>query len=111
MGVNIQQPTDYVSSIQESRVFIENVSATLKDNLLEIGGHSSGNRWVFEAGNEKNLAALLGTLRDYGVLFMGASYGWPPSAVFEHLRDKGLLTGNYRELIFWRSGDWSIYDR
>jgi hypothetical protein len=43
---------------------------------------------------------LLALLRDNGVAFAGGVHGWPPSAVFEMLREQGQLTGTFVEITF-----------
>lgn len=43
---------------------------------------------------------LLALLRDKGIAFAGGIHGWPPSAVFEMLRDQGELSGAFSEIAF-----------
>lgn len=53
----------------------------------------------------------LDQLNRIGVLFAGGSDGWPPSAIFEDLRGKGLLRGPFKEVASTGPGKWFIRDR
>jgi hypothetical protein len=43
--------------------------------------------------------ATLMALRDMGIPFGCAPAGWPPSAIFELLRDRGLVQGQYKQIF------------
>ncbi len=59
--------------------------------------------WVLKYSSDEDLTDLFRKLRDNGFLFSYDQHGWGPSDVFRHHRDKGLLTGKFKE-IFWRGG-------
>ena len=43
---------------------------------------------------------LLQALRDHGVAFAGGAHSWPPAEVFADLRDRGLVYGEFEEVVF-----------
>lgn len=53
--------------------------------------------WIFSFADDVELARLFAAFRDCGFSFLGGSHGWPPAAVFEDLRTKGMLSGPYQE--------------
>lgn len=53
--------------------------------------------------DDADLAQKLCVLRDAGVAFLGGA-GWPPGAIFEDLRDRGLVDGLYTE-VTWMGPD------
>lgn len=57
--------------------------------------------WVINYCDDEELAKILSALRDDGFLFGYDEHGWCPSGIFEHLRDKNLLSGKFME-IYWR---------
>lgn len=62
------------------------------------------NYWVINYDNDKDLAKIMSSLRDNGFLFSYDEHGWCPSEIFQHLREKGCLSGKFTE-IFWRGPD------
>lgn len=61
--------------------------------------------------HQSELADLLAALRDCGVGLGDEPAGWPPAAVFDNLRSKGLLSGKFKALSFQGDGKWAIRDR
>ena len=57
--------------------------------------------------SEKELADILSKIRDIGIPFIGGPAGWPPSSIFEHLREKGMIDGNYIN-ITWKNPNETI---
>lgn len=69
--------------------------------------------WIlkYSENNEEQLAKILEQLRDFGFYFLGSVGGWPPSAIFDYLREKKLAHGKIIE-IMWRSPyEAVIFDR
>lgn len=58
----------------------------------------------FRYSSRENLGQILETLRDAGYAFVGGPGGWPPAAVFEELREKGLVKGPFVELTAYADG-------
>jgi hypothetical protein len=123
-GPTTEKPVDcvsdviYVSAINKDRVFIDNPSPRLRQELGHLGGEFSkdprdnSDTWAIDvSGGEKGIATLFDTLRNHDVLFGGDHSGWPPAAIFDLYREKGLLSGPFREIIFYGIGlGWSIIE-
>ena len=108
------RPRDFVSLILNGTIRIEAVTAALADELLRLGGRrfiEGGEVWSLPYESEEALARLLDHLNRRGVLFEGQPAGWPPSAIFEDLRDKNLLSGSFREVTWTGPGTWFIRSR
>jgi hypothetical protein len=102
----------YVSSVLKDIVTIKSVGddgATLPEDLPSPEGVPPAVSVPFNG--KVDLATLLGRLRDHGVALGGDHSGWPPAAVFEDLRDQGLVTGPYMELMFRGLGKWETRSR
>lgn len=54
---------------------------------------------------DAGLAAVLTTLRDEGLPFLDTEYGWPPGAIFDDLRGRGLVEGPYDGIVWGQEGD------
>jgi hypothetical protein len=100
------------------------VSDVRKHDVLILGLGDPTPGWLAEydvrrtAGGEHRLAAagdaqvrLLQLLRDNGVAFAGGAHGWPPAEVFADLRDRGLVHGEFEELVFNRPGSSTVRTR
>ena len=99
----------YVRSIQGKSVVIARLGT---EDWILSGSFTPPDRSAttvaFSYTSEPELANILSALRDQGVAFVSAEAGWPPAAVFEQLRTRGLLSGTYEELLFSGPGKWSI---
>lgn len=102
----------FVAHSQNDIIVICNPSPYTKEKLAYLGGEFTKDEWILMARGETEIAALFDILRTHGVPFGGAAHGWPPAAIFELYREKGLLTGNYREILFYGPDrGWEIYER
>jgi len=63
--------------------------------------------WRINYEDEKELVSILVSLRDGGVPF-GSGRQWPPSDVFEDLREKGLVAGKYKKIFWHGPGQYEI---
>ena len=115
--ISRQGPTDaplpeHVSYVGGDMIVIFHPSDRIKEKLAYLGGEFTKDEWILIARGETEIAALFDILRNHGVLFGGAPHGWPPAAIFELYREKGLLTGHFREILFYGPGrGWAIYKR
>ena len=57
------------------------------------------NVWILSYKDEQELSSCLTALRNAKCLFSGG-HGWSPSAIFQQLRDKGLLSGKFKEIVW-----------
>jgi hypothetical protein len=56
--------------------------------------------WTLSYSSDEELGQLLSVLRDKGYALANAPGGWPPGAVFEDLRERGLVSGDYEEITW-----------
>lgn len=107
MALMPSRPENYISLIRSGEVRIENVTNQLLTILesLSINGLHSDFELVLKAPDEQSLSRLLSQLRDLQVVFSGGS-GWPPAEVFADLRERGLVSGEFREIIWRGPGQW-----
>jgi hypothetical protein len=93
-----------VSNISQERLIIADSGGghtiTRSFNGRRIDDHTI----EITISSRDELPVLLERLRDAGVAFVGGSSGWPPAAVFEDLRDRGLVSGLYEEIVFRAPG-------
>ena len=56
--------------------------------------------WDHPNAGDGELPATLSALRDLGVAFAGGEHGWPPAEIFADYRDRGLVSGEFWEVVF-----------
>lgn len=85
----------------EIEIEIEILDNCIKEKISEIGfinkTHTKKYRKITKTDEDK--AEVFNQLRNLGVYFSNGRE-WCPAEIFEHLRDKGLLTGKY-SMISW----------
>jgi hypothetical protein len=97
----------YVSLVQDGVIKVVNNESACDGELRNLGGKPdvlSSHKWKLKYSQESDLAAILSTLRDMGFAFSGGTSGWPPAAVFEELRAKGVVKGRFIELTWAGKG-------
>jgi hypothetical protein len=100
----------YVTAIQHGTVVIHGVDSRLDEQLSDLSPrHDGEGLLILSVANSAELPTVLARLRDLGVAFMGAPQGWPPAEMFADLRDKGLISGTFDELVF--SGPKTMHRR
>ena len=57
--------------------------------------------WIVRYKGDEELAGILNALRNECFLFGYDEHGWCPSGIFQLLREKGMVHGEFTE-IFWR---------
>ena len=103
---------NYVSSVQDNSVVLtrfDNAEWDLPSSLAVPLTDTTMLSIPFTTDAE--MATLLSSLRDHGLAFGSALSGWPPAAVFENLRTRGLVSGPYLELLFSGPGKWVTHRR
>ena len=111
-GCYIRAVNNVSSSIE---VIVENVNSTVLAILANYSGikQQTVHLDVVIATIDKDwqlVGELMEELRDAGCAFAGAAYGWSPSDVVDWLREQGLFSGSYREVIQY-GGIWAFYER
>jgi len=108
-------PQNYVSLVLGEEIRVNHVTANVARWLEAIGAREcivNGELvWVVKADDEQALGEMMGQLRDMGVLFAGGPAGWPPAEVFDYLREKGVIEGEFQEVLWRGPGNWFIRAR
>ena len=110
-----EKPPSYVSSILvgDNEVTLEASTDVDARDLQALGGRRQLLRrrtWVFPGRDESSLGALLHGLRDLGVAFGWEPSGWPPAAVFAHLRDRGVVHGTIKAIAWRARDDFQVFE-
>ncbi|MDK2123013.1 hypothetical protein [Parachitinimonas caeni] len=93
---------DYIESILSKEICIRCTSILVRKQLLGLhAARERGGDVYVPFESKEHLAFILRKLQTLGLLFADAPAGWPPAAVFEHLRDEGLLQGRIKT-VTWR---------
>ena len=96
---------NYISQVLGNKILAHCSDKAASDVLHAMGASRKlfyRSRFELDAESKEALARSLESLRDEGFLFAAGSSGWPPSAVFEHLRDEGLVKGTI-SIVTWKS--------
>jgi hypothetical protein len=94
---------DYVASVQAKEVVVVCRTRELRHVLKQSRARREllrPSRWRVRYADDAELATALALLRDAGFAFAGAPGGWPPAAVFEHLRERGPVRGRFTEVVW-----------
>jgi len=104
-----------VSLILRDTIRLESVAYDLIDSLKDLGAKEStvndGLFWIIPFGDDNDLAQDLQFLNKLGVLFAGEPSGWAPAAIFEDLRERKLVDGNFKEISWTGSGKWLVREK
>ncbi len=99
---------DKVSAVLADEVIVRCSTRQSLKFVRALGGSRTilrRSKWRLPYDDESELAELMSSLRDAGFAFGGAPHGWPPAAVFAHLREKGLIEGRYVEVVSTGDGE------
>lgn len=99
----VKNQYSYVEWIQNNKITIyccDNNKAKKLKSLNAKRKLFSLNYWIIAYSNDEELAKVISLLRDDGFLFGFDEHGWCPSGIFQHFREKKLLSGKFTE-IFW----------
>lgn len=102
----------YIAAIVRE-IMIEGVTPELEIEIRRLGASRKPdilNRWDIGISSENKKAELLTKLRDLGIPF-GGGPNWSPGEQFEDLRDKGLVSGSYKEITWWGPQKYTIVEK
>jgi hypothetical protein len=97
------QKVSFVESVSDSDVVVVCRNPATENQLKVMGGKQTllpPRKWKIPYASEEQLASVLSTLRDAQIAMAGSLEGWPPSAVFQQLRDNGKLAGKFTEIMW-----------
>jgi hypothetical protein len=101
---------DYVASILGESVQVVYSSPAVQKALVSAGAIHVEGRVELKFKSKQQLASALQTLQQLGILFVDEPAGWPPAAVFQQLREEGLVFGTIGA-ISWRAPDAPVVRR
>jgi hypothetical protein len=90
---------DYVKDIRSNEVIVQCETTSLQ-KALELPGTVIDEVAIVPFRDRSELAALLTWLQSLDVPFLDAGPGWTPAAVFQSMREEGLVSGLING-IFW----------
>jgi hypothetical protein len=90
----------YVEAVLESEVTVTCRASDLVQQLLNLGASKTATGVSLRYDSQQELASLFTALQQLGVPFSEGP-GWPPSDVFQHLREQGLVSGRIKS-VSWR---------
>jgi hypothetical protein len=94
---------NFVEWIGDEKVRVCLVDGSGADTVLKLGGKFSllsRAKAKLHYRTDAELHRILQKLRDDGFAFVGGPAGWPPAAVFEDLRVKGKVSGDFLEIVW-----------
>jgi len=101
---------DYVEAVLAKEVAIHCESNELKKNLEQLGAVAShSGRWLMAYDSRSELAERLSALQALDIFFLDEPAGWPPAAVYEFLRNEGLVRGDVRKISWHGPGQPFIH--
>lgn len=103
----------FVESVQNDELVVVCTDKGHRAKLKGLGAEHRflGSKWHLAYGPRSQLPGILSILRDEGFAFAGAPSGWPPAEVFADLRNKGLTSGTFNEIIWSGPDQPSIRER
>jgi hypothetical protein len=106
-----RKPINYVREAAADDVVVHAEDPGAVEILKRLGfSEVSDATFASAFGSDEAKAEVLGKLRDCEVAF-SAGAGWSPSEVFEELRDRHLIQGQYKRISWTRPGEFQIDDR
>ncbi len=105
-GAKPGNPFSFVESVLALEIVVVCEGAEAENQAAALGGKREffGRRWRIACRERKTLAKALAGLRAAGFYFADQPHGWPPAAVFDQLREEGLVEGRVKR-VTWRGPD------
>lgn len=105
---------NFVEWIGGEKVRVSLVDGSGADTVSKLGGKFplfSRAKAELPYRTEAKLHQILQKLRDDGFAFVGGPAGWPPAEVFEDLREKGKVSGDFLEIVWFDPETTSVKRR
>lgn len=104
----------FVNNILDSDIEVVCRDKAAKAKVKSAGGGRlllSPRKWRIHYSSEDQLAKILDSLRNAKIAMAGSPTGWPPSAVFQRLRDEGKVSGDFIEISWSGPGEEMLLDK
>lgn len=92
---------EFVEAVLANEITVACRTPQLVEKLLGLGAFRTAMGVSLSYSSQQELASALTALQQLEVPF-SEGQGWPPSAVFQHLREQGLVSGRIKS-VAWRS--------
>ena len=100
---------DFVSFIHVSHVSVHAETPALREHILNIGGFlSQESEIAVNYSCEQELANIISMLQKLEISFSDQLAGWPPAAVFDYLKDKGMVSGSIKRISWLNPKEYVI---
>ncbi len=100
------ESTYYVQAVLDNEIIVFCDRKEKINFLKKIGGRREWfikKTWEIDFFSKEEMFELLMKLNIDGAAFSFDEHGWGPSSIFEHYREKGMVSGTIKE-IFWTGG-------
>ena len=104
----------HVEHVQGGLVRVNATDPASRELVRSLGASGSllgRDSFTLPYDSDEALARLLTVLRDAGFALGHQAHGWPPSAIFEDLRDRGLVSGTFLAISWTGPGETVITTR
>lgn len=91
---------DYVEAVLRNEITVACHSAQLVEELLKLGARKTATGASLHYSSQQELASAFTALQRLQIPFSEGP-GWPPSDVFQHLREQSLVSGRFKS-VAWR---------
>jgi hypothetical protein len=98
-------------------VFVEAIAASeVRIAVLKLGKHTAKldlrsmgavrcvfffpRDWKIPFNNQEEMIGAINKIRAHGIPFLGAGPGWHPSSILADLRERGLISGSWKEVVW-----------
>jgi hypothetical protein len=100
---------DFVSFIHPSHITVHAETEALRECISKIGGIASQeSELVVNYSSVQELVTIISMLQKLEIPFSDQLAGWPPAAVFDDLKEKGIVTGNIKRISWLNANKYVI---
>lgn len=100
-------PPPYISEAAGETIVVKCADTATGLYLEHYGFVVAGDTYTLTLNEKIDKAKILSVLRDNGLCF-STGHEWNPSEVFEDLREKGFVSGKYKEIAWSGTEKWKV---
>lgn len=99
---------DFVEAVLKDSVRVVCETPSLREQLLLMGAKDISKALVINTPSKELIASTMQKLQLLGFHFVDEPAGWPPAAIFQKLRDEGIVSGAVKT-VSWTAPGKPIY--